>query len=98
MSRAACSSSRTSSSAPPTPTRHVDRSPASWAPEEAQHVTGESHARPRVPPGMLVVAYAPAAGMSDVDPTALFEPLYVAAAAGLETLRWDRGGPHPLLE
>jgi SAM-dependent methyltransferase len=47
---------------------------------------------------MLVVAYAPAAGMSDVDPTALFEPLYVAAAAGLETLRWDRGGPHPLLE
>jgi hypothetical protein len=34
--------------------------------------------------------------MSDVDPTALFEPLYVAAAEGRETLRWDRGGPHPL--
>jgi SAM-dependent methyltransferase len=36
--------------------------------------------------------------MSDVDPTALFEPLYVAAAQGRETLRWDRGGPHPLID
>jgi SAM-dependent methyltransferase len=36
--------------------------------------------------------------MSDVDPTGLFEPLYVAAAEGRETLRWDRGGPHPLIE
>jgi SAM-dependent methyltransferase len=36
--------------------------------------------------------------MSDVDPTALFEPLYVAAAEGRETLRWDRGGPHPLID
>jgi SAM-dependent methyltransferase len=36
--------------------------------------------------------------MSDVDPTALFEPLYASAAEGRETLRWDRGGPHPLIE
>ena len=36
--------------------------------------------------------------MSDVDPTAIFEPLYVAAAEGQETLRWDRGGPHPLID
>jgi SAM-dependent methyltransferase len=36
--------------------------------------------------------------MSDVDPTALFEPLYIAAAEGRETLRWDRGGPHPLID
>jgi SAM-dependent methyltransferase len=36
--------------------------------------------------------------MSDVDPTALFEPLYVAAAEGRERLRWDRGGPHPLID
>jgi SAM-dependent methyltransferase len=36
--------------------------------------------------------------MSDLDPTALFEPLYVAAAEGRETLRWDRGGPHPLID
>jgi hypothetical protein len=36
--------------------------------------------------------------MSEVDPTALFESLYVAAADGRETLRWDRGGPHPLID
>jgi SAM-dependent methyltransferase len=36
--------------------------------------------------------------MSDIDPTAIFEPLYVAAAEGHEVLRWDRGGPHPLIE
>jgi SAM-dependent methyltransferase len=36
--------------------------------------------------------------MSDVDPTAIFEPLYLAAAEGRETLRWDRGGPHPLVD
>jgi SAM-dependent methyltransferase len=36
--------------------------------------------------------------MSDVDPTAIFEPLYVAAAEGREVLRWDRGGPHPLID
>jgi SAM-dependent methyltransferase len=36
--------------------------------------------------------------MSDVDPTALFESLYASAAEGRETLRWDRGGPHPLIE
>lgn len=36
--------------------------------------------------------------MSDEDPTAIFEPLYVAAADGHETLRWDRGGPHPLVD
>ncbi|MGH2944168.1 MAG: class I SAM-dependent methyltransferase [Solirubrobacteraceae bacterium] len=36
--------------------------------------------------------------MRDEDPTAIFEPLYVAAAEGHETLRWDRAGPHPLVE
>lgn len=36
--------------------------------------------------------------MSEVDPTAIFEPLYVAAAEGHEVLRWDRGGPHPLID
>jgi SAM-dependent methyltransferase len=36
--------------------------------------------------------------MSDVDPTALFEPLYVAAVGGHEKLRWDRPGPHPLID
>lgn len=35
--------------------------------------------------------------MSEVDPTAIFEPLYVVAAEGREVLRWDRGGPHPLI-
>lgn len=36
--------------------------------------------------------------MSDADPTAFFEPLYAAAAAGQEKVPWDRGGPHPLIE
>lgn len=36
--------------------------------------------------------------MGDVEPTAMFEPLYVSAAEGHETLRWDRGGPHPLID
>jgi SAM-dependent methyltransferase len=36
--------------------------------------------------------------MSDVDPTGFFEPLYVAAAAGRETVPWDRGAPHPLID
>ena len=36
--------------------------------------------------------------MADVDPTAFFEPLYVAAAAGREAVPWDRGGPHPLID
>ena len=36
--------------------------------------------------------------MDDVDPTAFFEPLYVAAAAGQDPVPWDRGGPHPLID
>ncbi|MGH2917009.1 MAG: class I SAM-dependent methyltransferase [Solirubrobacteraceae bacterium] len=36
--------------------------------------------------------------MDEVDPTALFERMYVAAAAGDDGVPWDRGGPHPLLE
>ena len=36
--------------------------------------------------------------MCDADPTAMFERLYVAAAEGHETLHWDRGGPHPLID
>jgi len=36
--------------------------------------------------------------MPEVDPTAFFEPLYVAAAAGGDAVPWDRGGPHPLIE
>lgn len=36
--------------------------------------------------------------MSDADPTAFFEPLYAAAAAGQGAVPWDRGGPHPLIE
>ena len=36
--------------------------------------------------------------MNDVDPTAMFEPLYVAAADGQRTVPWDRGGPHPLID
>lgn len=35
---------------------------------------------------------------ADVDPTAFFEPLYAAAAAGRERVPWDREGPHPLIE
>ena len=35
---------------------------------------------------------------ADADPTAFFEPLYAAAAAGQERVPWDRGGPHPLIE
>ena len=36
--------------------------------------------------------------MEEVDPTAFFEPIYVAAAAGASAVPWDRGGPHPLIE
>jgi SAM-dependent methyltransferase len=36
--------------------------------------------------------------MNDLDPTAMFEPMYEAAADGQDRLPWDRGGPHPLLE
>lgn len=36
--------------------------------------------------------------MNDVDPTAFFEPLYVAAARGEREVPWDRGGPHPLID
>ncbi|HEV2776792.1 MAG TPA: class I SAM-dependent methyltransferase [Solirubrobacteraceae bacterium] len=36
--------------------------------------------------------------MSDVDPTGFFEPLYVAAAEGRDSVPWDRGAPHPLVE
>lgn len=36
--------------------------------------------------------------MNDPDPTAIFERMYVAAAGGGDSLPWDRGGPHPLLE
>ncbi len=36
--------------------------------------------------------------MSDVDPTAPFEALYVAAADEQDVLPWDRGGPHPLID
>lgn len=36
--------------------------------------------------------------MSDVDPTAIFEPLYVAAVEGHEAVPWDRGHPHPLVD
>jgi SAM-dependent methyltransferase len=36
--------------------------------------------------------------MDDLDPTAMFERMYGAAADGQERLPWDRGGPHPLLE
>ena len=28
----------------------------------------------------------------------MFEPLYVAAAAGERSVPWDRGGPHPLID
>ena len=35
--------------------------------------------------------------MPDADPTAFFEPLYVAAARGEREVPWDRGGPHPLV-
>lgn len=28
----------------------------------------------------------------------MFEPMYVAAAAGERTIPWDRGGPHPLID
>jgi SAM-dependent methyltransferase len=34
----------------------------------------------------------------EADPTALFERMYGLASAGGETLPWDRGGPHPLIE
>lgn len=36
--------------------------------------------------------------MPDADPTAFFEPLYVAAAQGEREVPWDRGGPHPLVD
>lgn len=36
--------------------------------------------------------------MNDVDPTAMFEPMYVAAAGGERAIPWDRGGPHPLID
>lgn len=36
--------------------------------------------------------------MNDLDPTAIFERMYGAAADGQDRLPWDRGGPHPLLE
>jgi SAM-dependent methyltransferase len=38
------------------------------------------------------------ARMSDVDPTAIFERMYVAAVAGHESVPWDRGHPHPLVD
>lgn len=28
----------------------------------------------------------------------MFEAMYIAAAEGREVLRWDRGGPHPLID
>lgn len=34
---------------------------------------------------------------ADGNPTAWFEPLYAAAAAGTAQVPWDRGAPHPLL-
>jgi SAM-dependent methyltransferase len=36
--------------------------------------------------------------MSDDDPTAIFEQMYGAAAAGGPVPPWERGAPHPLLE
>jgi SAM-dependent methyltransferase len=36
--------------------------------------------------------------MSDDDPTAIFERMYEAAAAGGPQPPWERGAPHPLLE
>jgi SAM-dependent methyltransferase len=36
--------------------------------------------------------------MADVDPTAMFERMYDAAAVGGGQLPWERDGPHPLLE
>ena len=36
--------------------------------------------------------------MAEVDPTGMFERMYVDAAAHDGTVPWDRGGPHPLLE
>lgn len=35
--------------------------------------------------------------MSEREPTAVFEPMYAAAAKGGPDPPWDRGGPHPLL-
>ena len=36
--------------------------------------------------------------MAEPDPAAMFESMYVAAAAGDGTVPWERGAPHPLLE
>jgi SAM-dependent methyltransferase len=61
----------------------------------------DAHPRPVLdlpPDGSATVAVRFATTMNDVDPTALFERMYVAAANGQDALPWDRGGPHPLLE